>query len=257
MQISVIAMSLNTSNIFAVLQSLNYAANCTIAIQWLDAQANHDLNRSLPTNDTLNAVFLQSALPSHLQTVNKVELIDFYNYIDCASPHVWAETAIKTIQTECVASALDKALTFESLDLTQNCTATAAYYANSICAISGPQHPTSGSETGWVVNNIGKYKWITALAPPPQNLTSTSGLSMLRNALPSMFKDMSEDELKLWAGYSVPDISVFNNRSQIAAVCNSCMTELCLSASFTGNPDIAGPGVSKLQDQPFIEITKF
>jgi hypothetical protein len=159
-------MSLNTSNIFAVLQSLNYAASCAIAIQRLDAQAKHDLNRSLPTSDTLNAIFLQSALPSHLQTVNKIELINFYNYIDCASPHVWAETAVKTIQTECVASALGKALTFGNLDLTQNCTATAAYFANSICAISGPQHPTSESKTGWVVNSIRKYKWITALTPP-------------------------------------------------------------------------------------------
>ncbi len=192
-------------------------------------------------------------LPTFKQST-RFELLDFYNYIDCASPHVWAETAIKTIQTECVASVLDRALTFENLDLTQNCTATAAYYANWICAISGPRHPTSGSGTGWVVNSIGKYKWITALEPPSQNLTSTSGLSMLRNALPPMFEDMSDDELKLWAVYSVPDISVFNNRSQIAAVCNRCMTELCLAASFTGNPDIAGPGVSTPRYQSIIEL---
>lgn len=245
-------MSLNTSNIFEVLQSLNYTANCMIAIPWLEARARQDLNRSLPTNDTLNAVFLQSALPADLQTVNNTQLIDFYNYIGSASPHVWAKTAIETIQTECVASTLDKALSFKDLDLTQNCTATAAYYANSICAINGPQYPSTGSETGWVVNSIGKYKWITALAPPAQNLTSTSGLSMLRNALPSMFKGMSNDELKLWARYSVPDISVFNNGSQIATVCNKCMPELCLAASFTGNPDIAGPGVSISQAQSFI-----
>jgi len=243
-------MSLNTSNIFAVLRSLNYAADCEISIPWLESQTRQDLNWSLPTNDTLNIIFLQSTLPPDRQTVNDIELIDFYNYIDHASPNVWAEAAIKTIQTECVAPALDKALSFDDLNLTQNCTATAEYYANSICAISGPQHPASGSETGWVVNTIGKYKWITALSPPSQNLTSTSGLSMLRNALPSAFKDISKDELKLWAEYSIPDISIFNNGSQIAAVCDKCMPEFCLAASFTGNPDIAGPGVSiqKLDD---------
>jgi hypothetical protein len=242
-------MSLNTSNIFAVLRSLNYAADCEIAIPWLESQTRQDLNWSLPTNDTLNIIFLQSTLPPDRQTANDIELIDFYNYIDHASPHIWAETAIKTIQTECVAPALDKALSFEDLDLTQNCTATAEYYANSICAISGPQHPTSGSETGWVVNTLGKHKWITALSPPSQNLTSTSGLSMLRTALPSEFKDISDNELKLWAGYSVPDISIFNNGSQIAGVCDKCMPEFCLAASFTGNPDIAGPGASISQAQ--------
>jgi hypothetical protein len=77
---------------------------------------------------------------------------------------------------------------------------------------------------------------------------------MLRNALPPMFKDMSENELELWAWYSVPDIGVFNNSLQIAAVCNRCMTERCLAASFTGNPDIAGPRVSTSQDQSFIEL---
>ncbi|CZR64906.1 uncharacterized protein PAC_14806 [Phialocephala subalpina] len=235
-------MSLNTINVFEILQSLNYTANCAIAIPWMESQARKGLNRSLPTNDSLNTLFLRSTLPPDLPATKDMELIDLYNYLDRASPHVWAESAIKSIQTECIAPALDKALHFEDLDLTQNCTATAAYYANSICAVSGPKHPTSGSGLGWIVNSLGEFKWITALSPPSQNITSTPGLSMLRNALPSMFKDLSDDELKLWAGYSVPDTRVFNNGSQIAAACRKCMPELCLAAAFTGNPDIAGPG---------------
>lgn len=242
-------MSLNTSNVFAVLQSINYTANCAIAIPWLEAQARQGLNRSLPTNNTLNTIFLQSILPPDLQTANSIELTDFYNYIDRANPHVWAETAIKSIQAECVAPALDKELSFDDLNLTQNCTATAVYYANSICAVSSLKHPTSGSEMGWVVKSIGKSEWIISLSPPSQNLTSGPGLSMLRNALPPMFRNISQDELKLWAGYSAPDIRAFNNGSQIDAVCHKCMTELCLAAAFTGNPDIAGSGVSIYQVQ--------
>jgi hypothetical protein len=66
-----------------------------------------------------------------------------------------------------------------------------------MCAISGPQfgYSSDGTLVSWSVGTLGKFQWIVGSAPT-QGLNSTVGLTMLRNALPFQYRNISDTELE-------------------------------------------------------------
>jgi hypothetical protein len=97
-------------------------------------------------------------------------------------------TSAFLIQDRCLAPDLVQVqvLSFERLDLSRGCVATASYYGNTLCAINGPQSTDSTLATLWTVESLGDYQWLHGI-PPTQSLNSTAGLPMLLSALPNQY----------------------------------------------------------------------
>ena len=237
-------MSLNfTSTIFA-LSSMNFTLDCSTSLAWLEQQGSQALVPIAALNNSINVAFLRAILPAKFDTISDQSLFGLYDQLATAKPSFWYDPAVEAVQVGCSAPQLAKTLPFGSLDLTQNCFAAAASYSNSLCAVNGPQSFTDGDQSGWTVDRLGNSQWIVGgpSATPP-NATST--LIMLRSALPSQYQNVSDVELGAWASLIIEQPNNFTNKSQIAHLCDVCLADFCAAADFTGNPDIAGIGVSK------------
>jgi hypothetical protein len=66
---------------------------------------------------------------------------------------------------------------------------------------------------------------------------------MLRSALPSRYRNISEVKLATWASLAMGNKTNFLYGPQGSHICDVCLKEFCVAAAFTGNPDIAGIGV--------------
>lgn len=98
-------------------------------------------------------------------------------------------TSAFLIQDGCLALDLVQVqvLSFEGLDFSRDCVATASYYGNALCAINGPQSTDGTLATLWTVESLGDYQWLHSI-PPAQSLNSTAGLAMLLSALPNQYR---------------------------------------------------------------------
>ncbi|PVH68890.1 hypothetical protein DL98DRAFT_542053 [Cadophora sp. DSE1049] len=215
-------MSIIDYNLFAVLGALNYTANCTLASAWLSTQGSTTL---LPTADTLNTRFIRCTLSPTYSFFKDEELEGFYTNISVIPHSIWYEDAVDQIISQCLAPNLARSLTFEDLDLTQNCTATDEIYKSEAPRDSG----------------LGTWIYEAALRLP---LNSSEGLIMLRNSLPSTQINISDALLRHWADFVFPAWGPFDNVSPsslvFAKTCHGCMLEFCEAAGFAGNPDVAG-----------------
>src|SRR5437764_243749 len=222
-------MALNATT---ALSSMNFTANCSTSARWLEAQG----SQVSQPDDSINVDFSRAALPTDFSSLSNQTLSDFYNQLAISKPSFWYEPTVESIQAGCLAPELAKVLSFGELNLTVNCSATAAFYSNRLCAVNGPH-------SGWFFETQGNSKWIVgdAFSNP---LNSSLGLAMLRSAVPSQYHNVSEVELATWAFLAIGQTSDFINMSQVAQICKVCLREFCEDASFTGNPDIAGIGVS-------------
>lgn len=77
-------------------------------------------------------------------------------------------------------------LSFEGLDFSHDCVATALYYGNTLCPINGPQSTDSTFATLWTIESLGDYQWLHGI-PPTLGLNSTAGLAMLLSSLPNQY----------------------------------------------------------------------
>jgi hypothetical protein len=123
---------------------MNFTADCSASIRWLDAQG------SQPSDpDSLNNVaFLRAALPVSSDSLSNLTLSNFYDQLVVAKPSIWYDPAVEDIQTGCLAPELVSALSLSDLDFAANCSATATFYANKLCAINGPK-------SGWSLGVLG------------------------------------------------------------------------------------------------------
>jgi hypothetical protein len=225
-------MALNVTTTIEALSSMNFTANCATSTRWLEAQG----SLVSQPDDSINVDLLRAALPTDFNSLSNQTLSDLYSQLTISKPSLWYEPTVESIQAGCLAPKLATVLSFGELDLTANCSATAAFYSNRLCAVNGPQ-------SGWTVDKLGNSKWIVgdAFSNP---LNSSLGLAMLRSAVRNQYHNVSEVELATWASLTIGQTSDFTNKSQVAQICKVCLREFCEDASFTGNPDIAGIGVS-------------
>jgi hypothetical protein len=240
-------MDLGVTSIITALNSMNFTANCSASVDWLNLQGSlsPDSNAVFNTSELVNTAFLRAALPPEFRSLSYATISDFYGQLASLQPYIWLRPASESIQAGCRAPELVQDLSFEDIDLSRDCVATAKYYGNTLCAINGPQQSSSDG-TLWTVEGVGDYQWLQG-THPIQGLNSTAGLAMLRSALPNQYKNILDVELGTWT--SPAATATDNNTSQGAKICKACMPEFCAAAAFTGNPDIGGIGVS-FEHQP-------
>jgi hypothetical protein len=80
--------------------------------------------------------FIRSAWPQQYLPVSDLWISNFYDDISFTNLGDWIETAFTDIESHCVAPALASNVTFNDLDLTKDCGATANYYAGTLGAIN-------------------------------------------------------------------------------------------------------------------------
>jgi len=190
----------------------------------------------LPSGD-IDYAFINMAWPTEYQSTNQTQKDKFYDSIAVVNPGHWIESAFNSIDSLCLAPLLAENVTFLDLKLTSNCTATAQFYANTLCAIN-PQN--EAARTPWNTHHLGGYTWISNIS---LILDTPPGLNMLRTAWPYNTSMISDAALSSWTHLAFPNFTVLGNYSQMASICESCTTELCAMAEFPGNPDISGIGV--------------
>lgn len=115
--------------------NLTYTANCTAGSQWHnDLPTNNAglVTGAGPGNNSINIAFLRSSLPLEYQNSTDSDLADFYEEMsqgNLASTD-WLGTAVDDVEAVCLAPKLEKQLTLDQLNATQNCTATAEFLTN-------------------------------------------------------------------------------------------------------------------------------
>jgi hypothetical protein len=206
------------NNATSIVQSLDFTANCTLSISWY---------KNLPTSgagsgdNTINIDFLRSALPTEYQDESNDQISSFYDDMSSGSLSSlgWIDTAKDDIETACITPQLEKQISLSNLNATQNCTAT-AIFLSSLGWITGPHNYTAKSS-----NN-------------------TLWLEFLSAALPLADQNLTDLELLVYRNYflaSENDVTITNF---LEAADSACENDICEVQGYTGNPDIAGIGVS-------------
>lgn len=125
--------------IFQILKSLNYAANCTIAKSWHESVTQRPAWRTHEyvglENNTLNAAFISSAWPPQ-RNATETQMNDFYDAIYTTNVGSWIQEALMAIEIDCLSPDLAEKVTFTNLDSSKNYLSTAAFYANTVCAVN-------------------------------------------------------------------------------------------------------------------------
>ncbi|KAF4634927.1 hypothetical protein G7Y89_g3180 [Cudoniella acicularis] len=228
-------MSLNYTTALEVLASLNYTADCGIAISWYGIQHPSFLQLGyLTANETINLQFIRSAWPQEYLSINDTDIIEFFDIISNSNVGNWVQSAFTSIELQCLGPALANTVTFEDLDFTANCSATAGFMMNTLCAINSP------ILVDWQVSKSDGYQWISTTPP---SFSSAEGLNFLRNSWPYDSTNIENTTLVAWTQIYKGDIVSFYTSTQARNICQSCMLEFCTEADFPGNSDICGIGI--------------
>jgi hypothetical protein len=131
----------------------------------------------------------------------------------------WIGTAKDDIETACIAPQFEKQISLSNLNATQNCTATAVFLS-SLGWITGPHNYTAKSS-----NN-------------------TLWLEFLSAALPLADQNLTDLELLVYRNYFLASENDATITNFLEAADSACENDICEVQGYTGNPDIAGIGVS-------------
>ncbi len=205
-------------NATAIVQSLDFTANCTLSIAWYE---NLPMNGAGSGSDPINIDFLLSALPTEYQNESDDQISSFYDDMSSGplSSLGWIGTAKDDIETACITPQFEKQISLSNLDATQNCTAT-AQFLSSLGQITGPYIYTSNSS-----NN-------------------TFWLEFLSAALPRADQNLTDLELLVYRNYFLASENAADITDFLVAAGRVCEEDICEVQGYTGNPDIAGIGVS-------------
>jgi hypothetical protein len=206
------------NNAKSIVQSLDFTANCTLSISWY---------KNLPTNgagsgdDTINIDFLRSALPTEYQDESNDQISSFYDDMSSGSLSSlgWIGTAKDDIETACITPQFEKQISLSNLNATQNCTATAKFL----------------SSLGWIT---GSHTYTA------NSSNNTLWLEFLSAALPLADQNLTDLELLVYRNYFLASENVVDITDFLEAADGACENDICGVQGYTGNPDIAGIGVS-------------
>jgi hypothetical protein len=207
-----------STNATTLIQQLDFIANCTVAIEWHDNLVTRGVGSG---SDPINVAFLRMSLPEQLQNETDDEIAIFYDEMTSGalSKTGWLVTASNVIEIGCISPQLERQLTLNDLDASQNCTATALF--------------------------LGTLGWITE----PQNYTFNkdndhSWQEFLRAALPVHVQETITDlELFSYRGYFLATETADNITTLLRDGYKTCQADICELRGYTGNPDIGGIGV--------------
>jgi hypothetical protein len=213
-------------NATAIVEALDYTANCTLAVSWYYHPPPEGGPDAGFGNDSINAAFLRMALPSQYQNESDDEISSFYDDMSYGelSKLDWYDAGLADIGTACLAPQLEQQVTLADLNATQNCSVTAQYL----------------SSLGWVTH--------------PKTLTSVDVENNSNNALDFLFEALPvEVRNNITDSEFLPySFNFWQTQSQnltgiyhfLYAAYNSCRSDICKVQGYTGNPDIGGIGVS-------------
>ncbi len=206
------------NNATSIVQSLVFTSNCSLSISWY---TNLPTNGAGSGNDTINIDFLRSALPPEYQNESNDQISSFYDDISSGtlSSLGWIGTAKDDIETACITPQFEKQISLSNLNATQNCTATARFLSN-LGWITGPHIYTSTSS-----NN-------------------TLWLEFLNASLPLENQNLTDLELLVYRNYFLASENAATITEFLEAADLVCQFYICEVQGYTGNPDIAGIGVS-------------
>lgn len=234
----------NYSEIFQAFTSINSTSDCDISILWRQSILQKGCVNA--EHKTLGAAFIRGALPSSLN-LTQPQVSDFYDAICEANPGSWMEEAVVNIETNCLAPRLAQSVAFPDLDSSRNCSASAAFYANMVCAanpkttVSLPPGHTLSMATQ---TNVGWGLWPIFSQPP--TLESTLGLRMLREAWPYDSSNITDATLRAWIPLAMARLGTISTEGNTPTVCNACLSGLCQALQFAPDTDVDGIGVSDL-----------
>jgi hypothetical protein len=225
-------------NAAAIVNNLQYTANCTAAALWVS-------NLPLDTaglvkgagngSSSINIAFLRASLPSEYQNSSDTALAEFYNDMSSGSLFnlEWLGTAIDDVEAVCLAPTLEKNVSIDRLNATQNCTATAHFLSDTL---------------GWI-NETKPYD-------PSISANDSSWLDFIYYALPpAVQNNITDVELDVFYDHISTTATSGNDTALVnflTGAWNSCKDRICTVQGYTGNPDIGGIGVSPSPPTSFI-----
>lgn len=229
-------MSLAWSTGLDILTNLNFTSNCTTATTWYRERRSSWLKDGTigRGNETVNISFMRSAWPTGRESFD-FEVIYFYDSISVVNPESWIQQAFTQIESTCLARDLAMEVLFYNLRMTSHCQSTANLLVNTVCVV-----------------NPDSLKGQDALAFP--ELTSLNGQRMIRDAWPYDSSNITDTELLAWARLKTQEYITFLTGPQTAAICQACKSDFCRAAGFSGNPDIAGIGVSQTEPNAVLHV---
>jgi hypothetical protein len=217
-------------NAAAIVDNLRYTANCTAAALWvnnLPLDAAGLVKGAGDGSSSINIAFLRSSLPSEYQTSSDTALTDFYN--DMSSGPLfnleWLGTALDDVEAVCLAPTLEKSLTLDRLNATQNCTATAQFLSGTL----GWTNETKPYDPSIYANDSSWLDFIYYALPPD-----------VQNSITDVELDVFYDHISTTATSGTNTALV----NFLTGAWNSCKGRICEVQGYTGNPDIGGIGVS-------------
>jgi hypothetical protein len=230
-----------------VLNDLNYTADCTIATLWRESVIQGPAWKTHGhvglDNNMLNAAFIGSAWPPQ-RNATEAQMNDFYDAIYTTNVGLWREVAVAAIETDCLGPDLAEKVAFTDLDSSKNCLSTAAFYANTVCAVNPKTSLKQQPNTTYPVllQTDGRWGfWQTPTIPPALN--STLGLKMLRDAWPYNASNITDATLRAWIPLAVQGLTSISSEGSTPTACQKCLPQLCSALGFAPDPDVDGIGV--------------
>jgi len=115
-----------STNATTFIQRLEFTPNCTVTIHWHDNTVTRGVGSR---SDPSNLAFLRMALPEPLKNRTDNEFASIYDEMTSGalSKTGWLVTAANVIEMSCISPQLERQLTINDLEASQNCTPTALF----------------------------------------------------------------------------------------------------------------------------------